>query len=187
MRTRYCKDRREQAAFVLFVIMPRICHFGARTRLCLFSTICIISIDSYSEDLVESWISCLLFHRCFPLSQVSFVRNQVAFYIPFKAGKTHAPYILPCVVNLVTVSGKNVYSHSCTFHTTVICRLDTCSKTCRQFALFMHRVQFVKHRESTGILRPSNFLFLLLHCLLLISYPCFNPHSTIKQSKCATR
>lgn len=47
-----------------------------------YSTIGIM--DSYSEDLVESWISCLLFHGCFPFSQISFVRNQVAFDIPSK-------------------------------------------------------------------------------------------------------
>ena len=47
----------------------------------------IISVDSYSEDLVESWIQRLLFDGCFPLSKISFVRNQVAFDIPSNAKK----------------------------------------------------------------------------------------------------
>lgn len=45
----------------------------------------IISVDSYSEDLVESRIQRLLFDGCFPLSKISFVGNQVAFDIPSNA------------------------------------------------------------------------------------------------------
>lgn len=39
------------------------------------------AVVSYSEDLIKQRVQCLLFHRCFSLSQVSFVRKQVAFHI----------------------------------------------------------------------------------------------------------
>lgn len=51
----------------------------------MFSATDKISVGTYSEDLVEGWIQCLLFYRCFPFSEVSFVRNKVAFNIPLKA------------------------------------------------------------------------------------------------------
>lgn len=63
MRTRYCKDTEEGAAFVCRSLgMPSITHDSVGKPVCVFSITGIMSVYSYSEDLIESRIKCLLFY-----------------------------------------------------------------------------------------------------------------------------